>query len=81
MEKWKIWGKGLLSAVIGGAVSAVPLVVIEPVTFNLFQGGAKRLATVMATTALVAVAMYMKKSPLPGLKEIATVETESGSLS
>lgn len=63
-NKVLIWLKGLLSAAISSAAGSVGLVVIDPQTFNL-QEGLSKLGTVAAALAIVAVANYLKKSPLP----------------
>lgn len=60
----KKWFKSLLSAAIGAAASAVPLVIVAPETFNLAEGWQK-LLTMMAINAILAVALYLKQSPLP----------------
>lgn len=64
-NKWDKWLKGLISAVIGGAANSVTVMVVEPTSFNL-QEGAGRLGTVALVSAIVAAAMYLKRSPLPG---------------
>jgi hypothetical protein len=63
-NKILIWAKGLVSAAISSAAGSVGLVVIDPQTFNL-QEGLSKLGTVAAALAIVAVANYLKKSPLP----------------
>ncbi len=65
MGKWQIWLRGLISAVIGGAANAITVVIVDPITFNLFEGGAMQLLTVVIVSAIVAMAMYLKASPLP----------------
>lgn len=64
-NKWDKWLKGLISAVIGGAANSVTVMVVEPTSFNLHEG-AGRLGTVALVSAIVAAAMYLKRSPLPG---------------
>lgn len=60
-----IWFKGLISAAIGAAANAVTLIIVDPLNYNLKEGIGK-LLTVCAVSAIVAVAMYLKQSPLPG---------------
>jgi UDP-N-acetylmuramyl pentapeptide phosphotransferase/UDP-N-acetylglucosamine-1-phosphate transferase len=60
----KTWIKGLVSAAIGAAANSVTVIVVAPETFNL-QDGLPKLASVAAVSAIVAVASYLKKSPLP----------------
>ena len=62
--KWQQWIKGLISAIIGGAANSVTVMVIEPTQFNLGEGIGK-LGTVAAVSAIIAAALYLKKSPLP----------------
>jgi hypothetical protein len=61
---WKAWFKGLVSAAIGGAANAVTVMVIDPIQFN-FQDGLGKLGAIAGISALVSIAMYLKKSPLP----------------
>jgi len=61
---WKLWLKGLLSAVIGGAANAVTAMIVDPVAFNI-DAGLTKLGTLAGISALVSAAMYLKKSPLP----------------
>jgi hypothetical protein len=62
---WQTWLKGLMSAVIGGAANAITVMIVSPQDFNL-QEGAGKLGTVTLVSALVAGAMYLKQSPIPG---------------
>ena len=62
--KWQKWLKGLISAIIGGAANSVTVMVIEPTQFNLGEGIGK-LGTVAVVSAIIAAALYLKKSPLP----------------
>ena len=64
---WTHWLKGLISAVIGAAANSVTVIVASPETFNL-QEGLPKLVTVAAVSGLVAGAMYLKQSPIPGDK-------------
>lgn len=59
------WIKGLISAVIGAAANGVTVVVAAPESFNL-DAGLPKLLSVMAVSAILAAAMYLKQSPLPG---------------
>lgn len=60
-----LWLKGLLSAAIGGAATAISTMIVAPETFNL-QEGLSKLGSVAAVSAIVNVANYLKVSPLPG---------------
>jgi hypothetical protein len=59
------WLKGILAAAIGSAANAVTLIIIDPLQFNLFQGGAAKLGMACTVSAIVAVAMYLKQQPVP----------------
>lgn len=62
---WKLWGRGLIAALIGGIGNSVAVVVVDPTTFNLFQGGATKLAQVALVFALTSGALYLKEHPDP----------------
>jgi len=64
MKNWKMWLKGLVSAVIGGAANAITAVVVDPTSFN-FGEGIGKLGAMAGMGALFAGAMYLKKSPMP----------------
>ncbi|MBV6342820.1 hypothetical protein [Candidatus Magnetobacterium casense] len=61
---WRTWLKGLVSAGIGAAANSVTVMIVAPETFNINEGLPK-LGAVAAVSALVAVAGYLKQSPLP----------------
>lgn len=63
-NKILIWAKGLVSAAISSAAGSGALVIVDPMTFNLNEGLPK-LGTVAAAMAIIAVANYLTKSPLP----------------
>jgi len=65
---WRTWLKGLFSAIIGGAANSITVMAIDPTQFN-FGAGLKKLGTVAGISALIAGAMYLKQSPLPGITE------------
>ena len=61
----KIWIEGLLAAAIGGGANAVTVNLIDPVNFSL-SAHAGKLASVAVVGAVLYVAAYLKKSPIPG---------------
>lgn len=65
MNGWEKWVKGLAAAAIGGAANGVIVMGIEPATFNIGEG-IGNLGTFVLLSGLVAAAMYLKQSPLPG---------------
>jgi len=58
------WLKGLAAAAIGGGANAISLGIVDPEAFSFKDNGAK-LFTFVGVNALIAVAMYLKASPLP----------------
>ncbi|HOR98920.1 MAG TPA: hypothetical protein PLZ74_11170 [Kiritimatiellia bacterium] len=65
MKNWKTWLYGLASAAIGAAANTVTVMIVAPETFNLGEGLNKVLMAA-GSSAIVAVALYLKQSPLPG---------------
>ncbi len=61
---WSIWIKGIISAALSGLATGVTLIIVDPSVYNI-QGGFKKLGTVSLVSAIVSVANYLKKSPLP----------------
>jgi hypothetical protein len=75
MSDLKNWLYGLLSAGIGAAASGVLLIIVNPGTFDIYsKAGWKNLSTACGASALIAVASYLKQSPLPA-KHIETSVT------
>jgi hypothetical protein len=68
MKTFKKWFYGLLSVCISSAASAVPVVIVDPMKFNLNEG-LGNLLKICAVTALIHAGLYLKQSPLPGVKE------------
>jgi hypothetical protein len=64
LKNIRLWVRGLVAAVIGGAANAVTTVVVAPEMFN-FREGLGKLGAVTAASALVSAAMYLKQSPVP----------------
>ena len=64
MNNWKVWLKGLISVTIGGAANAITAAIVAPESFN-FEAGIGKLGAMAGGGALLAAAMYLKKSPLP----------------
>ena len=72
MNRLKIWLKGLLAAAIsgasGGVMTGLAAVGIDPAHFNLQQGigaTAKIGGAAALINAVIGVAAYLQKSPLP----------------
>ena len=60
------WLYGLLATGISAGASGVTASVVAPESFNFTHAGLVKLGTLCAVNALVAVAFYLKQSPLPG---------------
>lgn len=72
IEKWLY---GLFAAAIGAAGGAIPLIIIAPLTFNFTSGGLLKLGEACAGSALIAVGLYLKQSPLPGSLSLTVSNT------
>jgi hypothetical protein len=73
MNRWELWLKGMLAAGIAGAANGVmtgfAAVGIDPSHFNLQSGFHNTLAIAAVSagmSSIIAVAAYLKQSPLPG---------------
>jgi len=62
---WKLWGRGLIAAAINTIASSVVVIIVDPTTFNLFQGGATKLGQVALVSAILGAALYLKEHPDP----------------
>jgi hypothetical protein len=62
---WKLWSRGLIAAVLSAIANSVTVIIVDPTTFNLFQGGAAKLGQVALVSALVGAALYLKQHPDP----------------
>lgn len=71
MNTFVQWVKGLVSVAISSAAGGVAIVVVDPMTFN-FSTGLAKLGEVCGVLALIHTALYLQKSPLPG------INTETG---
>lgn len=64
MQSWLKWVKGLIATFIGAAADVVVNTVVAPDVFN-FQAGLKPLLASAVIKGGLAVAFYLKQSPLP----------------
>ena len=69
---WRPWLYGLISAGVGAAGGAIPLIIIAPATFNLTGGGLGKLGEACGASALIAMGLYLKASPLPPESQVTT---------
>jgi hypothetical protein len=63
--KYRVWLHGLVAAVINGLSSGAVVVLVDPIKFNLFQGGARELGIVCSAFAALGFFTYLKTHPLP----------------
>ncbi len=61
----RVYFHGLTAAAIAGAANSITVMVVDPVQFNLFQGGATKLCSVAIVSAIVSIAIYLREHPLP----------------
>lgn len=61
----RVYVYGLVAAVINGVSNSVVVVMVDPGTFNLFDGGFKKLCAVGAATAVFSFFTFLKDHPLP----------------
>lgn len=64
LNSLKVWLYGLFSAVISSAAGCVAIMAVDPHDFNLGTGLPK-LGSVAVVLAIIAMANYLQKHPLP----------------
>lgn len=62
---WKPWIHSLIAAAIGGAASALGLVIVSPSSVTWSWAGAAHLGEVALIGAVIPVLALLKQSPLP----------------
>ena len=65
----RVWLYGIIGAFIGGLANGITLTILDPLQFNLFQGGAAKLGTACIVSGLVSFALYVKAHPLPNIAD------------
>lgn len=60
----RAWFKGLVAAIIGGAANSVALIVVDPIAFDPLVNF-MAIGKVALVGAIISVAAYLKKSPIP----------------
>ena len=66
---WKYWLRGLLAAFIGGAASAITMIAVDPLGFNL-SAGLWKLGQVAVVLGITHGLMYLAKHPDPWAFEV-----------
>lgn len=61
----EVWLKGLFAAIIGAIANSGVNMVAAPDQFNFSHAGLVLLAKTAGASALLALFMYLKQSPLP----------------
>ena len=64
-KQMRKWVRGLIGAAINSAATAITVVVVDPVTFNVMDGGFRELLSAMGISGLVGAGLYLKQHPLP----------------
>jgi hypothetical protein len=77
MSSLEKWVYGLFATAIGAAGGAIPLVIIAPLTFNFTGPGLIKLGEACGASALLALGLYLKQSPLPSIQTTTTETTLS----
>jgi tetrahydromethanopterin S-methyltransferase subunit C len=75
METFWKWFYGMLTVGISAAASGVTAAVVAPASFNFSHAGLIKLAELCGVNAMIAVAAYLKQSPLPPISQVTTVAT------
>ena len=70
----KAWIHSLVAAAISAAASGVTAAIVAPESFNFSGPGLQKLGAMCGVNALLAVAAFLKQSPLP-TAEITTTTT------
>lgn len=65
MSTSRIWAKGLVAAVVGGASNAFTAAFVDPEHFNPFQAGWSHCKEIILVGAIIAAFHYLAQSPLP----------------
>jgi len=68
----KAWLHSLVAAAVSAAASGVTAGVVAPESFNFSGPGLQKLGALCAVNALLAVATFLKQSPLPTSSETVT---------
>jgi hypothetical protein len=72
---WKAWLHSLVAAAVSAAASGVTAGIVAPESFNFSGPGLQKLGALCAVNALLAVATFLKQSPLPAAEITTTVQT------
>jgi hypothetical protein len=68
-NKTRIYLHGALAAVLNGVAGSGVVVMVDPVQFNLFQGGFTKLLVVCASSAVFGLLTFLKEHPLPDVTD------------
>lgn len=65
MGNSRIWAKGLLAAIVGGASNAFTAAFVDPDHFDPFRAGWAHCKEIILVGAIIAAFHYLAQSPLP----------------
>lgn len=77
MNSWKVWLHGLAAAAVSGLATVLTGTVALPTVFTWDRNGLANMVKMAVPTALFAVGVYLKKSPIPGLTVTSETEKET----
>lgn len=66
MKTFLKWFYALLATGISAAANGVTASIVAPESFNFTHAGWVKIGTLCGVNALLAIALYLKQSPLPG---------------
>ena len=66
---WQRFGLSLIDAGINSASSGVTVMLVDPVDFNLFGGGALKLGALLAVGFLAGIFTLLRAHRLPGVED------------
>lgn len=72
----KAWIYSLVAAAVSAAASGVTAGIVAPESFNFSGTGMQKLGALCGVNALLAVATFLKQSPLP-IAEVTVTETKT----
>ena len=64
ITNWRMWLRGLIGALIGGAANGITAMVLDPNTFN-FSTGLLALGKFAFVSGIISAALWLKTHPVP----------------
>lgn len=76
MNSFRLWMHGIAAAAVGGAVTALAAVMVQPADVHFDAASLHRYASAAGGGAIIAVLAYFRQSPL---QPVSSPPPESGS--